>query len=499
MKRLFISLLAALAVTVSQAQQGVTQYVWFDRTGTLMPLDGMSLKADMDVSALSDGFHTLNYVAVTGDGRVSSSRSAMFVKVGSVSGAVDCYVTVDGKEAGCHEGTVAGGLIHLDLDMASLPDGLHKLTVVVASRNKGTMLKPMSTYFIKAAGITDAADCYAIVDGDEAERHECAVVDGLIHLDLDMASLPDGLHKLTVVTASSDKGIVLHPVSTYFIKMPLGGNGISAYSYWVNDDYDSMVTINLDSPQDKLDIVSLLDVKSYPLRSSSFNFHIDNGVPTIYARNDFNLLVRDNGGLMTIKSTPFDDSNVSVKLTDFVSLTSGKTQRIDRMTDGDMKWYALDAGVGDSLAFKTNISCTAELFSPSGQRLFSRSGVDVTASTGIHAPENGRYYLCLHDARWVSYATLDYELIDKYAVIFHSPDMSAKSEIVPMRFVGNGFECLKSVTLYNDEYSFSGTNLNVESYGDASCIFDLSILDDESRTFDARLVFEQDGWRSRLS
>lgn len=218
MKRLFISLLAALAVTVSQAQQGVTQYVWFDRTGTLMPLDGMSLKADMDVSALSDGIHTLNYVAVTGDGRVSSSRNAMFVKVGSISGAVDCYVTVDGKDAVRHECAVAGGMMHLDLDMANLADGLHKLTVIPASRDKGTMMRPMSTYFIKAGGVSGSVDCYVSVDDEEAVRHECTVTDGLVHLDLDMASLPDGLHKLTVVAVSPDKGTVLHPMSAYFEK-----------------------------------------------------------------------------------------------------------------------------------------------------------------------------------------------------------------------------------------------------------------------------------------
>ncbi|MCM1518750.1 MAG: hypothetical protein NC117_08930 [Pseudoflavonifractor sp.] len=177
MKRLFISLLAALAVTVSQAQQGVTQYVWFDRTGTLMPLDGTSLKADMDVSALSDGFHTLNYVAVTGDGRVSSSRSAMFFKVGSVSSGVDCYVTVDGKEAGRHECAVAGGLIHLDLDMANLADGLHKLTVVAVSPDKGTVLHPMSAYFDKEGDMTEIVDCRVAADVDDAIRRGDKIYD----------------------------------------------------------------------------------------------------------------------------------------------------------------------------------------------------------------------------------------------------------------------------------------------------------------------------------
>lgn len=177
MKRFIISLLAASAVMVSLAQQDVTQYVWFDRSETLMPFDGMSLKADMDVSALSDGFHTLNYVAVTGDGRVSSSRSAMFVKVGGVSSGVDCYVSVDDEEAVRHECTVTDGLVHLDLDMASLPDGLHKLTVVAVSPDKGTVLHPMSVYFDKEGDMTEIVDCRVAEDVDEAIRRGDKVYD----------------------------------------------------------------------------------------------------------------------------------------------------------------------------------------------------------------------------------------------------------------------------------------------------------------------------------
>lgn len=402
----------------------MTQYTWFDQDTQLTSHAGGSLRDAIDISALADGFHTLNYVAVTGN-IVSAPRSAMFLKAPWIS-----------------------------------EESLHRLK------------------------------CYALVDRMEASQYPCTIVNGAAHIELDVATLAEGLHSVMVIMADPESGVVSQARSAYFLKLPMGGNGIKRYTYWVNDDHDNAVTVELETPQTPYSLVSLLEIGSYTLRSSSFDLAIEQGNPVVYARNDFNILFVDAASRMSGNSTPFTDTRVSQKPENVRQLVSGKREKIGTIGENEIRWYRLDATIGDSLVLAASSACTVDLFSPTGKRLMSRSGIDATTAAGIHTREEGVHYVAVHDPRWNNSIELDYTLIDRYAVLEHTPASSARGDMVSVQLTGNGFEHLKGLQLVAADGTVIPGTLSVEDHATAAGLFNLSALPDMEQTLAMNLLFD---------
>lgn len=109
----------------------------------------------------------------------------------------------------------------------------------------------------------------------------------------------------------------------------------------------------------------------------------------------------------------FVDYSVKQTLMDIESLESGKRATTDKPAENAIKWYRLLAGKGDSVQFRLGCAATVQLFAPSGEELLSASANKVMNWFGCHVPENGTYYLALHDVTTANVTTVgvDYNLI----------------------------------------------------------------------------------------
>ena len=184
----------------------------------------------------------------------------------------------------------------------------------------------------------------------------------------------------------------------------------------------------------------------------------------MYAKNDIHLRFFDATGRFTDVTKQYVDESVEQEVKNIIPIVSGIRETTDRPTENQVLWYSLEAQRGDSLTFKTDRACTLQLFSPSGQELYNVSGSESVVFDGSYAPEDGTYYLALHDvtATQGDMISLDYQHIDKYAVLSYTPhEIGVAVSYVEMEINGNGYDkleraylCTTNDTIYADSIIF---------------------------------------------
>lgn len=316
--------------------------------------------------------------------------------------------------------------------------------------------------------------------------------DGTYHFDLDVSSLDDGLHRITYML-SNGFGVSTKAQTQFFMKTPLGGNGITEYWYWLNGQADSNATkVRLPERRDPFSLISLLPVESQPLRSSLFQFRIEQDKPVIYAKNDIHIRFYDAAGRFTDATKQFVDESVKQEVTDVTLLNPGEHKTSARPADNEVKWYKVEALRGDSLAFKTDYPCSVQLFSPSGEELYAVSGPGSVKYGGSHASEDGTYYLALHDvtAQNCHNLSIDYQHIDKYALLSYTPDrIGVAPSSFTMQLDGNGFDKLQEARLEKGGIFIKPDTIVALSKSVASLYFVLSGEEDYGK-YDLVLTFK---------
>ena len=348
------------------------------------------------------------------------------------------------------EGTSPASEWHLDVPVEDLDYNMHVLHVQVGSQTNGWSV-PISKYFLKvpytkATDLSEMKCCY-IIDNQSTVSQMGLVTDNIYHLDIDVSTLSDGLHRVIYWLEGND-GMMTRTNTAFFTKIPLGGNGIIRYEYWLNDNYNDRHLQDIDPRQEKVDLISLLPVETMPIRSSCFEFRIKDNQPLIYAKNDFHIRFKEATGRFTDLSKQFVDEKVSENVIPTGELQ--ETQTFERVEENGIRWYTVPLEEGDSVAFKSSQACTMQLFSPSGEEVYSASGAASVNYDGCHAWEKGTYYLAVHDVMGSqSSVTLEYEHIDKYAVLSYTPNAigNAKDSEFILHLYGNGFEKLEGASL----------------------------------------------------
>lgn len=389
--------------------------------------------------------------------------------------------------------TITGGISTFSVDASHLPMGIHTLNCLI-ERNGELQIKNAMFARLNEFDANDLStmEVCVFVGNDSTKQYTCSASENILHTDMDFSYLNDGLHKLNFALKDRKSGYMSSVQSAYFLKVSSTQNGIGRYTYWINDETESVVTTELNTPVIPYHIIGLWDIEEYPFRTTSFELSVTNGELTAYTVNQFNFFVTNEIGIMSpIMTTEFVDERVSRKISpdEIVSLEPCENKLIGTNSDGEIKWFELSADIGDSLVFKTNVPCMMDLFSPSGERIWSCRGGDATFSSGIHAKEEGNHYLAIHDCSEYSDILLDYTLIDRYCVLSHTPKQSAQSNMLHMEFTGNGFDSLKCVELVSEDTVIVGNNLVIKSYATTSCQFNLSTLKNEEQSFDIKLDF----------
>lgn len=413
----------------------------------------------LDMTAEDDGFHVLHVLGEM-DGSLTHAQSRMFIKVPQTEGVgeMTCLCYIDGDLYKQEKVPTQGGVIDWTLDVASLPNGFHRILVQVVTPS-GAATSVHESFFFRTTMTDELSKMKLVynVDGGEYITQAGDFGTGVFHFDLDVSALQDGLHRLNYMLMS-ETGTSTRMNTSFFIKTPLGGLGIANYKYWINDHEDEAVKVTLDKRQELFNLISLLPVKSCPIRSSCFHFEIaDDGTPMMYAKNDFHIQFVDVKHYHLDAVRQYIDYNIGQPIENITPLESGKRVWKHVPDSNQVHWFQVNAVRGDSLSLKTDMACALQIFSPTGKEVFSATGVETVNYDGCHAEEDGVYYVALHDVTGTrsENIALDFQHIDKYAILRWDVSTVGNGGTSTITYEGNGFDNLYAI----DYVSASGDTI----------------------------------------
>ncbi|MBR1513249.1 MAG: hypothetical protein IJ622_03030 [Bacteroidales bacterium] len=438
-----------LFLKTDQWEQGMPSYVyhcWFDQDFEHQQSDALGMGyLLLDVADLEEGLHTV-HVMLEGSS-LTSAESFMFMKVAPFEAegidmshlAYHCWFDQD------FEHQVSDSLRdgHILLDVNDLEEGLHSVHVMLEG---STLTATQSYMFLKMAvqDFTAELQYHCWFDQDYDHVQTGLVGSGLV--ELEVGDLPNGLH---IVNVQLDNGSLTAPQTYLFYKIPLGGYGLARWEYWINDDWDNRNITTLSPSLDTLDILSLLPVGHPSIRSSCYHFHPNGDNPYINAKNQITFRFWDTEMRFFDKTAFYVDEHVQQEIVAQV-FERNTTETFAAPRDNQITWYKLDAVVGDSLSFKANKACTMQLFAPSGEEVFNVSGPESIVLGGLHAWEEGTYYLAVHDMTGSGETvSVTYNWIGKYCVLALTPDKvgNRMGNRFSVDLIGNGFNYMENAML----------------------------------------------------
>lgn len=437
-------------VKVPKADTTIKGYYWFDEETDAREVSVAKGTFEVDASSLSDGFHQFHYYVLQANGVSSLPSTNYFLKTAQVNpdDELTCICTVDDELRHIEKLSQQGGVIHWNLDMQDLADGVHKIQLQAVTTS-GALSTSYTSYFMRVTSYEDLSEMYCVyaIDGDSFNsKSQVMPQNGSFHFDLDLSELEEGLHYISFMLYS-DRGTSTTPQLRFFVKTPLGGNGITRYQYWLNDESISTAkTVTLSEKVNPLQLMSLLPVESRPLRSSQFHFDVSSGKPMIYAKNTIHLRFHDVAQRFSDVAKDYVDYSQSREVKPVGELQA--TQTFAKVAENDVRWYTIQVAPGDTTAFKLSQPATVQVFAPSGAEVFKTSESASVKWGGIHTWENGTYYLAVHDVTGSqSTMKLDYMHMDKYDVVDWDVHRVGNGGCSTITFKGNGFRDLYAVDL----------------------------------------------------
>ena len=475
-------------------EKSLSYRYWLDNDQTTMKSGKLTGESMMfDVSDLTDGFHVIT-LQVDGNGGSSIPANRMFIKIPQTEGVSEltCMCTIDGKVYKQEKVASSGGVVDWSLDVSPLSQGLHRIQVQVFTPS-GAATDIYDSFFFRTTmdGELQNMNLVYSIDGGDHKSIKGSYNNGMFHFDMDVASIEDGLHNMTYMLAS-ETGTSTKVNSAFFMKTPVGGPGIISYKYWLNDYEDETRYVKLEERKNPFDLITLLPVDTCPIRSSCFHFEIqDDGIPMVYAKNDIHFQFYDVSNRVAEAHKQYVDYNVGEKIEEIKLLNSGVREYMQKPLENQIYWFKVNAERGDSLAFKTDVAATIQVFAPSCEEVFKSQGSSSVVYGGCHARENGTYYVALHDvtSRKASDITIDYLKIDKYAVLNTTPTTIGCPSMVNINIYGNGFSDSTRVAICKDNLTIWANIVHCESYSDLSAYFELK--DIPIGSYDMRVVYTE--------
>ena len=434
----------------------LTYHYWFDedhahqQTGALG--NGVFL---FDVSELEEGLHSVN-IMLEGS-TLTSTQNYLFVKVAQQAPLIDpvdmsnltYHCWFDKDDAHQQTGALGNGVFLFDVD--DLDDGLHSLNIMLEG---STLTSTLNYLFIKVSEhgpLIEPIDMSELTyhcwfDLDYENRVTAPISNGIMLLDVD--NIGDGLHTVHILL----EGEAMTSTLTYmFLKKPEHQDfGIAKWQYFLNGDVSQIHTTEFSPLIDTLDIITLLPVETWPVRSSCFHFHPNGDAPYLNAKNEVTFRFWSNDDRVLQKSAFYIDYQVQHDIVASV-FERNTTETFAAPHDNQIQWFKLDAVVGDSLAFVADKACTMQLFAPSGEEVYSATASEAMVFGGCHAWEDGTYYLAVHDMTGSGeQLSVTYNWIAKYIVLEYTPtEIGNTWGVFEMDVLGNGFDKLNNVILVN--------------------------------------------------
>ncbi|MBP5628946.1 MAG: InlB B-repeat-containing protein [Bacteroidaceae bacterium] len=225
-----------------------------DRQTAPVPASG-TVALDLDMSSLTVGVHQLAIRVNDTQGLTSQLVTRQFA-VQRVTPPVNNQLTtyeywIDNKYADRQTNSVpASGVIAMDLDMSSLSDGAHALSIRV-NDSQGLTSQLVTRQFLVhkfAPPVENALTTYDYwFDGYYDSRHTASVpTDGTVALDLDVSALTPGLHTLSI-RVNDSQGLTSQLVTRSFLVVntdEVADNTVATFRYWIDNNYDEQTIVS---------------------------------------------------------------------------------------------------------------------------------------------------------------------------------------------------------------------------------------------------------------
>ncbi len=362
--------------------------------------------AVLDVAGLPVGVHALNIRVSDSKGRWSSPYSRYFLRTERQldgNAPVSYEYWIDNDMSTLVSGKITNDNVEINADLSSLYPGVHSLTLRCGD-SKGYWSVPVIKYFVRIE--PDFSDNVPVsykywIDEFKNEAKEAPVgTDGTVNLELDLASLPTGLHSLSMYPVDS-RGKSGVPSVKYFVvpEHTLDGNKITAYEYWFNNGPRSRVECEAANPlviTDKEIKIENVVPNEIP---SDYTFDVSTG--TVWCDDDVHFGLQAFDALGNASSAILSDTfpmKVPVVLA-FKALESDVTVTEEAPKAGYINAYRVEGTAGDSIYWTVNDGCTFDLYDAAGNRLNSKkiaNDEEGFVTYGMLAPTSVTYALLHH-------------------------------------------------------------------------------------------------------
>lgn len=447
MKRVILLLLTLGTLFPVLAEAVITRgYYWVD---TKPPVEFTEPPTEIAVSDLNDGWHSLNVVANTSDGKYAVPVSSDFLKISVLNNQdLRAIAYIDGaltSEPAIK--TLGEGNYICEIDMNRFAAGVHNLQIVFLTPT-GSVSETMNTWFIRVPS--------------ESQLHSTSVayfIDGLLSgmqtlnnngvayfADIDTEPLNTGVHSIDIALVLAD-GTMTPYQSAWFYKTPIPA-GIASYEYWIDDDIDGIKHIGLDNVTADFSLVTMIDIPKLPFDSRNYSFSLNNGNPVIYGLHSLRMRFYESDGRASSQSSLFEDSRYPHTVKPLI-LNEGLTE-VEKREDNEIKWYTFDGEVGDSIVLNMTRSAMYELYTPSGEKLLQKRGAQTEAETTATLRETGKYYFAAHDVvndRTAPFG-INFQHIPRNAILSVSPSSAVSdARFTLIDVFGNGMRDAKHLAL----------------------------------------------------
>ena len=467
--------------TLSSSGAGELTYkCWFDNNFDSLQSgsvgNGVVL---LETSWLETGIHTVNVIVERG-GIASYINSYSFLKLDELFSQDDITSATfkywfDGDIASAQSGNVADGAMLLET--AGLESGLHTIDVIVEVNGIHSFVSSYMFYKLDdalSAGASGEALSYSYwFDEDFSQRRTGTLTSGNLILETD--SLPAGIHYLNIqVNNSTPSALSRH----LFYKEPIGGLGVCKYEYWLNEDFSSRTAVEVNPPSADFEIVSLMPMDTVAFNPMSMYFDVNEGSPIVYAQNKIHFRFWNNLDFFSDTVKTYVDMTVS-RFVIADTIERNTTELIATPSGEDIHWFLLHSEIGDSIAFKADKGCALQLFTPSGERVMSSSGIDVLNWNSLTSMESGWYHLAVSNGSANNpNLNVSYFRLGKFDVVDYDVDRVGNGGYTNINYVGNGFDSLNTV-MYINALNDTITHVQIghETNNQTSVLFNFSGAD----------------------
>lgn len=243
------SLISALLLTVSAtfAASPDSYEWWFDNdvaSAQTGPVSGSTIDLPIDTSDLPKGIHYFNLRLAEGDSIYGSVYRKPFHAIGPDDAAISYEYWYDYDYASKVSGAIAVGSNHLELDVATLPQGSHyfNMRLGYGDGKWGSVYRKMVLHL---AGTVDVVAYEYWIDNDYSAKAAGTLSEGANIYEIDLEGLRKGLHRFSY-RLQTGTGVWGAPYTKYFYCTSNDAR-FTEYEYWLDNDYAGRVSGNATS------------------------------------------------------------------------------------------------------------------------------------------------------------------------------------------------------------------------------------------------------------